>query len=56
MTREQIVARIREIESKLDAQKIDPLQSYSENLAVSAELLRELSSLQLQLRKLEGQP
>lgn len=56
MTREQILARIQEIQSQLDARQMDPLQSYSENLAISAPLLRELTTLQDQLRKLERRP
>lgn len=56
MTREQILARIQEIHSQLDARQMDPLQSYSENLAISAPLLRELTTLQDQLRKLERRP
>jgi hypothetical protein len=52
MTREQILARIQEIQAQLDARKMDPLQSHSETLAISTPLLRELTSLQDQLRKL----
>ncbi len=54
MTREELVARINELQSKLDTQKHDPLQSHSENLAISAPILRELTSLHEQLRKLDG--
>jgi len=53
MTREQILARIQEIQAKLDDRRMDPLQSHSEGLAISAPLLRELNSLQEELRKLE---
>jgi len=55
MTREEIRARIRDLQAQLDSQKADPLQSYSETLAISTPLLRELSSLQDQLRKLGPQ-
>lgn len=55
-TREQILARIQEIHTQLDAKRLDPLQSHSETLAITAPLLRELSSLHDQLRKLEGRP
>ena len=54
MTRQEIQARINELQSRLDGQKTDPLQSYTEHLAISAPLLRELSSLQEQLRRLDG--
>ena len=51
MTREEILARIRELQTQLDGQKADPLQSYSETLAISTPILREMSSLQEQLKK-----
>lgn len=54
MTREEIQARINELQSLLDSQKTDPLQSYTEHLAISTPLLRELSALQEQLRRLDG--
>ncbi len=54
MTREQLVARIDELQAQLDTKKHDPLQSYSENLAISAPILRELTALHEQLRKLDG--
>lgn len=54
MTRQEIQARIDELQIELDSQQSDPLQSYTENLAISARLLRELSALQEQLRRLEG--
>jgi hypothetical protein len=54
MTRDELVARINELQSQLDSKKHDPLQSYSENLAISAPILRELTSLHEQLRKLDG--
>jgi hypothetical protein len=54
MTRDQVVARINELQAQLDSQKHDPLQSYSGSLAISAPLLRELSSLHEQLRKLDA--
>ena len=55
MTREEIVARIRELEATLadSGPAIDPLQSYSAHLAVSAERLRELSRLQVELKRLD---
>ncbi len=53
MTREQILARIQEIQALLDARRADPLQSHSETLAISAPLLRELTTLQEQLQKHE---
>ena len=54
MTREEIQARINELQRLLDSQKTDPLQSYTEHHAISAPLLRELSGLQEQLRRLDG--
>lgn len=54
MTREEILARIHDLQAQLDSQKSDPLQSYSEALAISTPLLRELASLQEQLRKLDA--
>lgn len=53
MTREQLLDRIRELQSLLDQVKGDPLQSHSEALAISAPLLRELTSAQEQLRRLD---
>jgi len=54
MTREEIQERIRELQASLDAgPATDPLHSYSENLALSAERLRELTRLQALLRKTE---
>jgi hypothetical protein len=54
MSREQIVARIKELQARLDTHQSDPLQSHSESLAISAPLLRELTALQEQLRKLDS--
>lgn len=54
MTREQLLARINELQAQLDSTKHNPLQSYSESLAISAPVLRELTSLHEQLRKLDA--
>ncbi len=54
MTREQILARIKALQDSLDAQKSDPLQSYSSGLAISAPILRELTSLQERLRAMDS--
>jgi hypothetical protein len=54
VTREEILARIRTLQESLDSRKTDPLQSYSETLAISAPILRELSALQEQLRVLDS--
>jgi hypothetical protein len=54
MTREQLLERIREVQARLDGVRGDPLQSHSEALAVAAPLLRELSTLQDQLRRLDA--
>lgn len=54
MTREQLLARITELQAQLDSQKHNPLQSYSESLAISTPVLRELTSLQEQLGKLDA--
>jgi hypothetical protein len=56
MTREEILARIQEIQRQLGATQTDPLHSHSEGLAISAPLLRELSDLQDQLKQLERRP
>ncbi len=54
MTRDQILARIRELQARLDEKKADPLQSYSGGLAISASILRELTTLQEKLRALDS--
>ena len=57
MTRDQILARIRELEEQLDTQRLDPLQSHSEGLVISKPILRELTELQERLRALDaGRP
>jgi hypothetical protein len=53
MTREQLLARIKELQAQLDSNNHDPLQSYSESLAISTPVLRELTLLHEQLRKLD---
>ncbi len=54
MTRDQILTRIRDLQAQLDTQKADPLQSYSGALAISAPVLRELTSLQEQLKAIDA--
>ena len=54
MTRDQILARIKELEEQLDAQRLDPLQSHSEGLVISKPILRELTELQERLRALDA--
>jgi hypothetical protein len=53
VTRDQIVARIKALEEQLANLQVDPRQSYSEGLAASMPILRELSALQQQLRALD---
>lgn len=54
MTRDEILARIEALRESLDSQQRNPLQSYSETLAISAPILRELTALQEQLRALDA--
>ena len=54
MTRDQILTRIRELQTQLDVKNADPLQSRSVALAISAPILRELTSLQEKLRALDA--
>jgi hypothetical protein len=54
MTRDQIVARITELQTQLDEKQADPMQSYSGALAISTPILRELVSLQEKLRALDA--
>lgn len=54
MTREEILARIKALEHQLDTQRLDPLQSHSEGLAISKPILRELTELQERLRALDN--
>ena len=55
MTREEIVAKIKELEARIAASDkgMDPTQSYSEHLAQSSEWLRELARLQTELKTKE---
>ena len=56
MTREEIVAKIKELEARIAASDkgLDPTQSYSEHLAQSSEWLRELARLQTELKAKEN--
>lgn len=54
MTREQILARITELQAQLDTTQHNPLQSYSESLAISAPVLRELTTLHEELNQLDA--
>lgn len=54
MTREELLTRIRDLQTQLDSEKADPRQSYSETLAISAPILRELMSLQEELKRLDS--
>jgi hypothetical protein len=54
MTRDQILARIKALQEQLDTQRLDPLQSHSEGLAISKPVLRELTDLQERLRALDA--
>ena len=56
VTRDQILARIKTLEEQLANQQLDPRQSYSEGLAAATPILRELTSLQEQLRALDASP
>lgn len=54
MTRAEMLARISELQSQIDAYQPDPLKSDADNLSRSTILARSLATFQERLRRLEA--
>ena len=56
MTKDELVARIVELEAKLkDVEGANPLMSHTAHLAISRKWLEELSDARARLAKLDGE-
>lgn len=54
MTRAEILARIEELQHRLDTQEPDPLKTEAERLAITVPIARALAAFQERLKRLDA--